>query len=117
MPDQDPFSVDNGNNPLTEAERAALAAAAASRPAGDATSFLAKYAYALGIDPTAYAERHITDLIEVHLVVAGTRMDNPAAFPGYCIELTIGALACRILGELLDAGWTAPVPASSRILE
>jgi hypothetical protein len=69
---------------------------------------LAKYAYHLGTSPMEWAEKHITMLVDIHQLVGATRADEPDTFPGYCIELTTDALARRILGELLDAGWTCP---------
>jgi hypothetical protein len=76
---------------------------------------LAQFAYDRGADPVDYAEGHITQLLEVHLLVWATREDDPSAFPGYCIELTLGAAARRIIGAMLDAGWTPPeVPGTGR---
>jgi hypothetical protein len=70
--------------------------------------FLARHAYGLGIDPVDYAEGYVTSAIDVHLNVAASRFEDPATFPGYCLDLTTGALARRIVGILLDAGWTPP---------
>lgn len=75
-------------------------------------SAIATWAYAQDHDPIGYAEGLVNDLIEVHLTVAAARLDDPAAFPGYCIEPGIEPLARRILGELLDAGWTMPTGTS-----
>lgn len=69
---------------------------------------LAMYAYHQGTPPMDWAEKRVVQLIEVHQMVAASRAQNPATFPGYCIELTPSALARRILGELLDAGWVCP---------
>lgn len=73
---------------------------------------LALYAYHRGIDPMKWAEDHITTMIDFHQqVIAARATDHGIAFPGYPIDLTVDALTCRILGELLDAGWTCPDPA------
>ncbi len=69
---------------------------------------LAKWAYARGTDPVEYAEGYVTSAIEVHLAVAESRAEDPSTFPGYCLEMTVNALARRIVGILLDAGWQAP---------
>lgn len=69
---------------------------------------LALYAYHLGTTPMQWAEEHVRDMINIHQDVIASRAANPGAWPGYCIEMTQEALARRILGELLDAGWTCP---------
>jgi len=114
-PDQDPLPAVNPGRgaPWTDAERAALAAA--RQPDQNSTNFLARFAYALGTDALTYAEGHIRTLIEVHNEVWYSRAEDPAAFPGYCIELTFEALARRILGDLLDAGWTCPAGAADQV--
>ena len=71
---------------------------------------LAKFAYDRGIRLLDWAEGHITQIIDVHLTVWPSRLTDPGTFPGYAIDLTTEALARRILGELLDAGWTPPDP-------
>jgi hypothetical protein len=71
---------------------------------------LARLAYERGISPLDWAEGHVNQLIDVHIMVWSSRLQDPATFPGYPIELTTGALARRIIGELLDAGWTLPEP-------
>jgi hypothetical protein len=70
--------------------------------------FLARYAYEQGTDPVTYAEGYVTQLLEVHLLVWAVREDEPGAFPGYCIDLTLGAVARRIIGTLMAAGWKPP---------
>lgn len=69
---------------------------------------LAKVAYEAGVDPLLWAEKLVGELIDVHLEVMVAREADPKAFPGFPIELTLGALSRRILGDLLDAGWTPP---------
>lgn len=69
---------------------------------------LARHAYSHGTTPLDWAAGYTENLIEVHLQVAASRAEDPATFPGYCIELTLAAVARRIVGTLMDAGWTAP---------
>jgi len=63
-----------------------------------------------GIDPIDHAVHRVAIAIETHLTVAMARRNDPAAYPGYTLELGIDPLARHILGELLDAGWTMPQP-------
>ncbi|MEV8638962.1 hypothetical protein AB0395_45640 [Streptosporangium sp. NPDC051023] len=69
---------------------------------------LAQQAYELGYAPIAFAEMSVRVLIEAHANVIEGRKLNPDAFPDFPVELTASALASRIVGTLLDAGWTAP---------
>lgn len=69
---------------------------------------LAKLAYAHGQDPIDYAIGYVENLIGTHLMVLGCRMEDPAAFPGYIIEPTLAAVSRRIVGTLMDAGWSPP---------
>ena len=66
----------------------------------------ARIAYDLGVNPVDYAEAELTTLIGVHLnlasLYADLEVDPPAG------TLTVGAMSRRILGSLLDAGWTPP---------
>lgn len=62
--------------------------------------FLAQFAYDTGMNPIDYAETNVIRAhIDAHL--------NPAHFPGEVNPAT-AALSRRILGDLLDAGWTPP---------
>ena len=62
--------------------------------------FLAAFAYSTGQDPIDYAaENVIRAHIDAHL--------HPASYPGDMDPAT-SALSRRILGDLLDAGWTPP---------
>ena len=70
---------------------------------------LDKVAYEQGRDPIDWATQKTVSFIDAHVDVSVARLSNPAAFPGYCIPLTFEALARRIVGGLLDAGWTPPV--------
>ena len=65
-------------------------------------------AYNQGINPITWAEWVVGSLIEIHLIVNRDRLEDPESWPGYSIDLTVEALASRVLGELLDAGWTPP---------
>ena len=71
--------------------------------------FLARFAYDHGEDPIDYAERNVIQIhIDVYLTVLAARAEDPSSFPGYVLEATTAALSRRILGDLLDAGWTPP---------
>ena len=72
-------------------------------------SFLAEFAYGNGIDPIDYATAHVIEgHLKVYLGVRDARAVNPASFPIYDADLSTAVLARRILGDLLDAGWTPP---------
>jgi hypothetical protein len=66
----------------------------------------ARIAYDLGIDPIDYAETELGVLIGVHLRLTSMCIDLGVDAPEG--TLTVGAMARRILGSLLDAGWKAP---------
>jgi len=66
----------------------------------------ARIAYDLGIDPIDYAETELTVLIGVHLSLASMCADLDVPAPEG--TLTVGAMARRILGSILDAGWKPP---------
>ena len=70
----------------------------------------ARIAYDLGISPIDYAETELATLIGVHLGLASMCADLDVPAPEG--TLTVGAMSRRILGSLLDAGWTPPSPAS-----
>ena len=62
--------------------------------------FLARFAYSTGQDPIDYAtENVIRAHIDAHL--------TPDSFPGD-VDPATTALSRRILGDLMDAGWTPP---------
>lgn len=69
---------------------------------------LAKVAYEQGYHPITFAEMTVRVLIEAHANVIAGREINPDSFPDFPVELTASALASRIIGNLLDAGWAAP---------
>ena len=66
----------------------------------------ARIAYNADIDPIDYAETELAALIGVHLGLASVCADLGVDVP--VGTLTVGALSRRVLGSLLDAGWTAP---------
>lgn len=71
--------------------------------------FLARFAYGLGQDPIDYAAVNVIEIhIDTYLSIVAARYEDPASFPGYTLELSRPALARRIVGDLLDAGWTPP---------
>ena len=66
----------------------------------------ARIAYQAGIDPLDYAEAELTGLIGVHIELASVCADFGVSAPAG--TLTVGAMARRILGSLMDAGWKPP---------
>jgi hypothetical protein len=72
--------------------------------------YLDQLAYLQGRDPIDWAADKAREYIDVHLQVWGSRLVDPSTFPIYCIPLTTEALANRIVGGLLEAGWTPPPP-------
>ena len=69
----------------------------------------ARWAYQHGVDRIDYAARYVVQThIDVHLEIRAARAQDPAAFPGYVLPLTTEVLSLRIVGDLLDAGWTPP---------
>lgn len=71
--------------------------------------FLARFAYEHGEDPIDYATQGVIQIhVESWLMICAARAESPASFPGYTLELSPAALSRRILGDLLDAGWTPP---------
>ena len=75
----------------------------------DDINALARIQYESGIDPIDFAEGEVTLAIRTHATVALSRATAPGTFPIYSPDLSLEALARRILGALLDAGWNAPV--------
>lgn len=71
--------------------------------------FLARFAYDHGTDPIDYATEHVIEThVNVFLTVMASRVADPRTFPGYDPELSTAVLSRRILGDLMDAGWTPP---------
>lgn len=69
---------------------------------------LSKSVYADGKDPIEWAEFLAATRIETAEQVAAARALDPAAYPGYVLELTPEASGRSIVGLLLDAGWRPP---------
>jgi hypothetical protein len=77
--------------------------------ADDDIAFLARFAYGNGVDPVDYATVNVIEgHLNVYLTVLAARVMNPASFPVYDAELSTAVLARRILGDLMDAGWSPP---------
>lgn len=67
-------------------------------------SFLAEIAYRTGIDPVTYATDHVVQShVEIFLAVRDVSAELGCPLPD-----DTGALSRRIVGDLLDAGWTPP---------
>lgn len=69
---------------------------------------LSAWAYEQGTDPLDWAVKSIDTQIDVWMIVCAGRAQNPASFPGFHPDLSVEALARRIVGRLMDAGWRAP---------
>ena len=68
---------------------------------------LAQLAYQAGITPLDFAEEQVAIQVGVYMALLAAGDDfgihlDPS-------RMTAGAVACRILGALLDAGWEPPV--------
>lgn len=72
---------------------------------------IARTAYANGVDPVDWAVELTQTQIETSAEILFAREQRPDAYPQFRGELTAGAVARRIVGELLDAGWTPPAVA------
>jgi hypothetical protein len=80
--------------------------------ADDDIAFLARFAYGNGVDPVDYATVNVIEgHLNVYLAVLAARVMNPASFPVYDAGLSTAVLSRRILGDLMDAGWTPPAVA------
>lgn len=69
---------------------------------------LSAWAYKQGIEPLDWAINCADTEITAWLHVCAGRSDNPASFPGYSPDLSVAAVARRIIGNLLYAGWRIP---------
>jgi len=68
---------------------------------------LAQLAYDAGIDPIDFAEEQVTLQLGVYLAITiGREALEPLLGP---VDVSVPAMARRILGALLDAGWQPPV--------
>lgn len=68
-------------------------------------NYLAAWCYANGHDPLRVAEMRVTTLLEVHAAI--TERGSATPLPAWS-DLSRDALARKIVGDLLDAGWTPP---------
>jgi hypothetical protein len=69
---------------------------------------LAKFAYDRGEDPLDYAIGRTATFISINATVIAARAKDPASFPGYPLDASPEMVARRIIGTLLDSGWTPP---------
>ncbi|MGI5182239.1 hypothetical protein ACQEVZ_38695 [Dactylosporangium sp. CA-152071] len=69
---------------------------------------IARLAYAEGTSPIDWAINLAFWQIEVRTDVVASRQRDPNAYPSYHLALDDQAVARRIIGNLLDAGWTPP---------
>ena len=69
---------------------------------------LSRSAYASGTDPVDWACTLAELQIDALQLITAARADNPAAYPVFQMELSPAATARRVVGLLLDAGWTPP---------
>lgn len=69
---------------------------------------LARAAYSHGTDPINWAIQLAEDVIGWRDTIVAGRLEKPGSFPGYRLGLDTPAVARRIIGHLLDAGWTPP---------
>ncbi len=72
---------------------------------------LSQAAYGYGQDPLDWAINLAHAEIHVLTTVTAARKVRPESYPIYVLELSPEASARRIVGKLLDAGWTPPVVA------
>lgn len=68
----------------------------------------ARLAYRCGDNPVAHAEKRVAIVIATELQVIVARAADSGAFPAYPQGAGIEPLSRRILGLMLDIGWTAP---------
>lgn len=76
---------------------------------GAAISPLSRWAYEHGEQPIEHAASLVYTSFDAWLHVRIGRESDPAAFPGYGPDATLKNLSLRVVGHLLDAGWTPPV--------
>lgn len=67
----------------------------------------AQTSYESGISAVDYAEGEIVGLLAIHARLVAALPTNPAYLGG--LDLSPDALARRILGALMNAGWQMPV--------
>jgi hypothetical protein len=92
---------------IAEIERLRARLAAGYAQSGE-VNFLASHAYGLGQHPLDYAETSVRIYLNLRDEIRQARAIDPASFPGYLLETDDASWSRRILGELMDAGWTPP---------
>lgn len=70
---------------------------------------LARVAYATGTAPLDWAIQLASMMVELHFTVTLARVQDPASYPGLRgTDVTADGCGRRLIGALLDAGWTPP---------
>jgi hypothetical protein len=69
---------------------------------------LSRRAYELGADPLDWAAGLASNEFDAVWTILLARETDPSAFPGYFLDLTVEAAGRRVIGALLNAGWTPP---------
>ncbi|MEU1731406.1 hypothetical protein [Streptosporangium sp. NPDC020145] len=69
---------------------------------------LAVFAYETGCTPREWAVRALSVHIDAWATVSAARQKNPDSFPIWRFDLSVEALATRLVGHLLDDGWSPP---------
>lgn len=73
--------------------------------------YIAALGYRDGVDTITVGTDRVALLVETWDRIGCAREANPDAFPGAVwADLSIAAVARKVLGSLLDAGWTPPGP-------
>lgn len=73
--------------------------------------YLAANSYRDGSDAVTVATDRVAVLLDAWERVTTTREGNPGAFPGAVwADTSPAAVSRRVLGALLDVGWTPPGP-------
>jgi hypothetical protein len=72
---------------------------------------LHRLAYECGVDPIDNAVSAVEALMCGGQAITDARRQDPPLFPG--CDISAAHLARRVVGELLDAGWTPPAIGSS----
>lgn len=75
-------------------------------------AWIHQVAYDQGKDPVEHAVEHVAMFVELAEVIRADRVTDPDSFPGYGPDVSFDHFARRIVGGLLDAGWTLPAVSS-----
>lgn len=71
--------------------------------------YLAELQYRMGVTAREWATETIAFHIAMWATVRVRRAHDPLAFPYWWPDLSIEAMATRLVGTLLGGGWTSPV--------